>query len=504
VTPTTPATFPDWLASRVDVMPHKAALIAGDRTWSYRELDAEVTRAAHLLAGRGVNAGDRIATVLRNGLVAAVLPHAALRLDATLVPLNVRLSDAELTWQLGDASPRVIVVDERMAARVASAGAATVVSVHGDALPLGDAHIKSRPALRLSHDAESVAAMIYTSGTTGQPKAAMLTVGNFWWSAIGSALNIGSHADDRWLACLPLFHVGGLSIVMRSAIYGIAAVVHDLFDAEMVNRAIDEQAVTIVSMVAVMLERVLDARQDRAFPSTLRCVLLGGGPASAALLDRCAAIALPVVQTYGLTECCSQVATLAPDEARRRPGSAGMVLYPNELRIAAMEGGASADGAGEILVRGPIVMAGYAGRSDATARAIVDGWLHTGDIGRLDDEGYLYVLDRRDDLIITGGENVYPAEVESVLLSHPDIAEVAVVGVADARWGQRIVAVVRLRDEGGAEIDVASLDAFCRARLGPYKVPREFRVAEEPLPRTASGKVRRGAVRALVAGSETD
>ena len=318
MTPATPASFPDWLASRADVVPNKTALVASERSWSYRELDAEVTRTAYRLAARGVRAGDRIATLLHNGAASALLPHAALRLGATLAPLNVRLGEAELAWQLESAAPRMTVVEHRTVACATTAGVASVVCVDDDGLIPGDANVGVRPALRLSHDAESVAAMIYTSGTTGQPKGAMLTVGNFWWSAIGSALNLGSHADDRWLACLPLFHVGGLSIVMRSAIYGIAAVVHDGFDAVAVNHAIDAQKVTIVSLVAVMLERVLDARHDRALPSSLRCVLLGGGPASAALLERCAAIALPVVQTYGLTECCSQVATLAPEEARHR------------------------------------------------------------------------------------------------------------------------------------------------------------------------------------------
>jgi O-succinylbenzoic acid--CoA ligase len=227
-------------------------------------------------------------------------------------------------------------------------------------------------------------------------------------------------------------------------------------------------------------------------------VLLGGGPAPRQLLERCASLHVPVVQTYGLTETCSQVATLAPEDARSRTGAAGKVLYPNELRIAMAPGVEAHDSeVGEILVRGPILMAGYAGRPDATARAIVDGWLHTGDVGRLDADGYLYVLDRRDDLIVTGGENVYPAEVEAVLLCHPAIAEVGVVGIADVTWGQRVVAVARLGD-GAAGLDTAALTALCRSRLAGYKVPREIRLVTEPLPRTASGKLRRVALRDLL------
>ncbi|HET7187440.1 MAG TPA: o-succinylbenzoate--CoA ligase, partial [Gemmatimonadaceae bacterium] len=359
-------------------------------------------------------------------------------------------------------------------------------------------HDDARRALRTAHEADDVLAVIYTSGTTGRPKGAMLTVGNFWWSAVGSALNLGTHADDRWLACLPLFHVGGLSIILRSAIYGITAVVHDEFDAERVNAAIDDDAVTIVSVVAVMLQRMLDARGNRPYPPSLRCVLLGGGPAPRSLLDRCAALDVPVVQTYGLTETCSQLATLAPEDALLRPGSAGKALYPNELRIAS----AADDGAGEILARGPVVMAGYVNQPDATRAVIVDGWLHTGDVGRIDADGYLYVLDRRDDLIVTGGENVYPAEVEAALLSHHSIVEACVIGIADETWGQRVVAVVRVADPA-AGIDVAELTSYCRERIAGYKVPREIRVVLEPLPRTASGKLRRSALRELITTPES-
>ena len=498
-------TLPDWLSARAASTPARFALVAGGRTWTFAQLDAHVTRVARRLEDVGVRAGDRIATLLHDGVAGALIPHAALRLGAVLVPLNVRLGDAELAWQLDDAAPRVLVTDARTLARAErtarerSALATVAVddligrdstdAVRGD-VPRGE--------LRTAHDADDVLAVIYTSGTTGRPKGAMLTVGNFWWSAIGSALNLGTHVDDRWLACLPLFHVGGLSIVLRSAIYGITAVVHDEFDADRVNAAIDDEGVTIVSVVAVMLQRMLDARAERPYPPSLRCVLLGGGPAPRSLLDRCAAIGVPVVQTYGLTETCSQLATLAPEEALRRPGSAGKALYPNELRLASV----TDDGAGEILVRGPVVMAGYANQPDATRAAIVDGWLHTGDIGRIDADGYLYVLDRRDDLIVTGGENVYPAEVEAALLSHHAVAEAGVVGVADETWGQRVVAVVRLAD-AAANIDVAELASHCRERIAGYKVPREIRVVDEPLPRTASGKLRRSALRALITTPES-
>jgi O-succinylbenzoic acid--CoA ligase len=476
-------TFPDWVASRGSSNPDRIALAADGRTWTFAQLDADVTKLARQLASFGVTRGGRIATLLHNCAAAAILPHALLRLGATLVPLNVRLSQAEIEWQLADASPGLVLLEPRTRSLVASS---KVNIIDVEQLNAAD---ESNVDLRLEHDGESVLAIIYTSGTTGQPKGAMLTVANFWWSAIGSALNLGTRDDDRWVACLPLFHVGGLSIVMRSAIYGITAVVQDGFDATAVNAEIDDTGATIISVVSVMLERMIEQRGGKSYPSTLRCVLLGGGPAPAPLLEKCGELGIPVVQTYGLTETCSQVATLSPEEAQRRLGSAGKPLYPNAIRIASENAGE-----GEILVRGPIVMSGYLNRVDATIKAIVDGWLHTGDIGRIDADGFLYVLDRRDDLIITGGENVYPAEVEAALLRHDAVKEAAVIGIADEKWGQRIVAVI----VSTTPIDAEALAAHCRAQLASYKVPKEFRFVSVPLPRTASGKIRRVSLREIL------
>jgi O-succinylbenzoic acid--CoA ligase len=468
--------LPDWLRSRASSVPEKLALVAGGKSWTFSELDDEVTRIARALAGTGVAQGDRVATILPNGPLAAMLPFATLRLGAAIVPLNTRLTDPELDWQLEQTRPRCVIKAASIDELVEGAPAAEDFNPRPELAP------------------ETVAAILYTSGTTGRPKGVMLTVGNFWWSAIGSARNLGTVDHDRWIACLPLFHIGGLSILTRSMIYGTAAEVHDRFDPVQVNASIDGGA-TIVSVVAVMLERILDERGERPFPSSLRTVLVGGGPVTAKLLERCGKAGLPVVQTYGLTETCSQVATLSPDDATRKRGSAGRPLHPNELSIDSTRGSYG----GEILVRGPVVMAGYADQPEETSKVLVDGWLHTGDYGRLDDEGFLYVLDRRDDLIITGGENVYPAEVETVLLSHPAIEEAAVIGLPDDKWGQRPMAVIRVR-QGSTLPETAELDAWCRQSLAGYKVHSEFRMIADPLPRTASGKLRRSAVRDSISG----
>jgi O-succinylbenzoic acid--CoA ligase len=491
-----------WLPWRAAATPDRLALVAPDGArFTYAELHARADDEARRLATLGVRGGDRVGVLLSNGVAFAAVAHACLRLGAVLLPLNLRLTPGELAWQVSDAGARVLLCDASTESKVAELRASATgleVARVDDAFKgdiSADEAADEAPRFRDHADLRDPLAIVYTSGTTGAPKGAVLTYSNFWWSAMGSALNLGVHEGDRWLAPLPLFHVGGLSVLTRSAIYGTTAVLHDGFDAGRVSAAIDGEGVAIVSLVPTMLHRLLDARDDAPFPASLRCVLLGGGPASRTLLERCAALGVPVAQTYGLTECCSQVATLAPHDALRRLGSAGRPLYPNELRVATDAGGDVPSGeGGEILVRGPIVTPGYWNRPEATERAFVDGWFRTGDFGTLDEDGYLYVLDRRDDLIVTGGENVYPAEVEGVLLAHPCVVEAAVIGESDAEWGQRVVAVVRLVEGTHREVG-GELQAHCRGALAAYKVPREVRISEAPLPRTASGKVRRNTLR---------
>jgi O-succinylbenzoic acid--CoA ligase len=436
---------------------------------------------------------------MRNGPRVPLNVHAMSRLGATLIPLNTRLSADEIAWQLQDSGARLLIVDETTAplALAAHERFAGFELVSADQPVEGIVALDTIPqaevALRESVELSAVHSIVYTSGTTGRPKGAMLTYGNHWWSALGSALNLGTQPDDCWLACMPLFHVGGMAILLRSVIYGIPAVIQPGFDPASVNRAIDDEGVTIVSVVATMLQRMLAERGERPYPATFRCALLGGGPAPRPLLEECARRGLPVVQTYGLTETGSQVATLAPRDALAKLGSAGKPLYPNQVRILDANGNDAPPGeAGEIVVRGPVVTKGYADRPEETARALRDGWLHTGDLGYLDDDGYLSVLDRRTDLIVSGGENVYPAEVEAVLLAHPAVEEACVVGIADGEWGQRVVATVHLGN--GDVLDISELISFCRARLAGYKVPREIRFMDE-LPRNAAGKLLRRVLR---------
>ena len=477
--PGAPRTLPDWLWQKR--RQRTLALRHRDAEWTYADLGEIAARLAGELAARGVRPGERVAVLARHAAVFTAALHALRFCRAVAVPVNVRLAAPEIAWQLADAGARFAVCDEAHAGllRQAADGLPRLV-LDGVRFPEGEALWALEVAL------SDVQSIVYTSGTTGRPKGARITYGNHFYGAAGSAFRLGVLPADVWYTPLPLFHVGGQAVLMRSAVYGTAARIDDSFDPARANAALDAGA-ALCSAVPNMLVRMLEERGARPYPASLRCILLGGGPAPRPLLAACAGRRIPVSQSYGLTEANSQAATLAAADGERKLGSAGLPLPLTEVRIVA--GGAAAPpfAEGEIALRGPTVADGYDHLEAETGAAFRDGWLYTGDIGYLDDEGYLYVLDRRSDLIVSGGENVYPAEVEAVLLAHPDVAEAGVAGVADGRYGQVPLAVVRPRGQAPAEEE---LRAFCRARLAAYKVPRHIRFADE-LPRNAAGKLLR-------------
>ncbi|MDQ0191003.1 o-succinylbenzoate--CoA ligase [Alicyclobacillus cycloheptanicus] len=485
--------LPDWLSRRAEGNEKTVAIENGPVRLTYGQLWEQATRTAGWLSELGVDRGERVAVLVRQGHLYAVAMHGLMQLGAVLVPINRRLAPPEVAWQLQDAGVRVLLhdgpaADQALAIRDAANELAWRVALH----PLDERPEPSERVARQYVRLDETHAIIYTSGTTGHPKGTLITYGNHWWGALASALQLGLHAGDRWLSPMPLFHVGGLAVLMRSLIYGTTAVLHDQFDPALVNEAIDRGDIDLVSLAPAMLQRML-AERDAPYPPRFRCALLGGSAAPRPLLERCLALGVPALQSYGLTEANSQVATLAPADALRKLGSSGRPLLPTEVEIRVEGRRAKPGEEGEIVVRGPTVTPGYFNRPDATAAAFEDGWFHTGDIGRMDEEGYLYVLDRRSDLIISGAENVYPAEVESVLMSHDAIVEACVVGQPDERWGQVPVAFLVAAADSDRVPDEA-LRTYCRERLAGYKVPVAFHWVDT-LPRNASGKLLRKAVR---------
>lgn len=490
----------DWLAA---ANPHKIALVIGEQQWTYAELDKQVAEYAERLKQVGVSAGQMVGVLMPNGFEYVCLIHALSRLGAVLVPLNTRLTTRELDWQLLHVGCTLLICSAETES-IASGFVLPnrrVLSVHEPQFPAvqhlfraAPARIRLRPQpLGLVSDGvnlpvprrkvheemdNTIQAVVFTSGTTGNPKGVMLTASNFFWSATASAFRLGTLPHDRWLCCLPLYHVGGLSIIFRCCLYGTTVVLHNGFDVETVNQALDTQDITLISLVPTMLHRLLKSRTE--FPASLRLILLGGAAASAELLAQSAH--LPVAPTYGLSEACSQVATAFPDEAK--VGSVGKPLLFTSVRIVNETGDSLPPGEyGEVLVAGPTVMRGYYGQPP------LSGELHTGDIGYLDSEGDLFIVQRRSDLILSGGENIYPSEVEQVLRQHPAVAEVCVVGLDHPEWGQQVAAAMVLKAPA-SEQDILT---FSRRMLAGYKQPRRILFVES-LPQTASGKVQRQAV----------
>lgn len=413
----------EWLTAAARERPDHPALVTAGGTLTYGQLRAGAERMARRLAARGVGEGSLVATTLPAGRDFAELLHALPRLAAAFAPL-----------------------DPRAPARV-------------DAL-LVDAPVEGEEAdvgLRDRVDPDGLHTVIHTSGTTGTPKPVELTYGNHFASAMSSAENLGVDPGDRWLSPLPAFHVGGLAVLLRSAIYATTAVVHNGFDAEAVR---DELATaTLASLVPTMLARVRGAGLDSA--PALRALLLGGGPIPAELLEWASAAGLPVVPVYGMTETASQVVAGIP--GRPLPG----------VELAISDGG-------EVLVHGPMVSRGA---------LAPDGWLHTGDSGELDAEGRLTVTGRVKELIVSGGENIAPAEVEAALLEHPAVTDAAVLGLPDPDWGEAVTAFVVLSAPATAD----ELIEHARERLAPFKVPKC--VEQVPgLPRNPAGKLLRAEI----------
>jgi o-succinylbenzoate---CoA ligase len=492
--------LPDWLTRCAENHSEHLAVQCDQVHWSFAELDRQATRIARQLATLGVQEESRVALLAANGLPYVALVHALTRLGAILVPLNLRLTPQELCWQLRDVHASLLVCDAdyaSLAYEIAEVVPQLPLATLATISYRGETVVNELPEndvpLRTLIDLSAPQAIMYTSGTTGQPKGAIITYGMQWWNAVSSALNLGHSPGDRWLACLPLFHIGGLSILIRSVIYGISVMVHKKFDPVIINHAIFEDKITIISVVAVMLQRMLDAldtnSKGASYPSTLRCILLGGGPVPYPLLEACMLHDFPVVQTYGLTEACSQAVTLSPADAMRKIGSAGRPLSPVLLRIMhdnrpALPGEPGEPG--EIYLKGPTITPGYVDSPEATSQAFHDGWFATGDIGYLDNDGYLYVLDRRADLIISGGENIYPAEIEAVLQSHPAVEEAGVCGLEDPQWGKVPIAFVVLKSASTVSAEV--LLSYTVQKLARYKQPRAIYFTKQ-LPRTSSGKL---------------
>ncbi|SDG97361.1 long-chain-fatty-acid--CoA ligase [Klenkia brasiliensis] len=486
-------TIADQLARHARTTPDDAAYRFAGTGRSYAEVDERVTRLAAVLTGWGVRHGDRVAVLALNGLEVVECFLAAARIGAVAVPVNFRLAPAEVAYVLADSGARVLVVDPATAATAQQAGPPEHVLTVG---PDYEAALAAADPTPVEHEVgdTDAAFLMYTSGTTGRPKGAVLTHRNLLMHAFSHVTHLGWAPDDRvTLYGAPLFHIAAVAGMLPNLLLGGTFVItrSGSFDpAETLDEIVAER-VSSCFFVPAAWQAVVDvpdlAERDL---SRLRRISWGAAPASTTLLQRMLDLfpQAELVTAFGQTECSPVTCFLRGPDAVRKIGSVGTPMLNVEVRVVdeAMRDVPRGE-VGEIVYRSPMVMREYWGKPAETAAAFEGGWFHSGDLVRQDDEGYFYVVDRKKDIIISGGENIYCAEVEDVLAAHPGVAEVALIGVPDDRWGEAPLAVLAARDPA-APPTAAELTAWCRERMAHYKCPREFHVVGA-LPRNPSGKV---------------
>lgn len=488
-----------WLRRVAQRYPDRPALSCDDTTWTYAELQGRIAALSAALASHGAKAGDRVGYLGFNDPHFLVALFASARLNAIFVPLNFRLTgpeiafiaeDAGVSLMLADAHHRPVIDGIRGGLRCAHYLSVDGAAEGWDALPPLDVAPASVPP-EVPVEPDEVALIMYTSGTTGHPKGAMLTHGNFWTNNLNGILSNGLSCEDITLNFAPLFHVGGLCSVSLPAMgAGGHLVLHRAWDAEAVMRDIAKHRVSVTFAVPSMLLFISQHPGfEKADLSTLRTIAVGGAPMPVPLLQLYAARGIPVNQGFGMTETCATVSLLVPERGIDKQGSCGTPALLTEVRLTDYDGQhiTQPHVKGELCIRGGNVMKGYWNRPDTTAASFDgEGWFRSGDVAYVDEDGFYFICDRLKDMVISGGENVYPAEVESVLYRHPAVAEVAVIGAPDERWGERVVAVVALKV--GASLTLEALQTFAREGLAGYKVPRELRLVDA-LPRNPTGKV---------------
>ncbi len=488
-----------WFSRRTRQTPQRPALTFEGVTWTYAEMQDRIDRLATALRAAGACRGDRLAFLGANQPVYFELLFAAARLGAIFVPLNYRLTGPELDYIINDAGVHTLVVDaahrpiidgirSRLGCRLylsadsAADGWQPIADLTRDAAPLaqGEATVE-----------DDIALIMYTSGTTGRPKGTMLSHGNLWWSNIMGQLGSDVSENDISLVMAPLFHIGGLNVTPLTAWQkGGHVILHRAFDpARFLTDVLQYRITTVFAVPAMLLFISQQPDFATADLSSLRLILCGGAPVPEPLLRLYNARGVPLNQGYGLTETAPAGTFLNNDFALAKLGSAGKPQFFVDLRIVGEDGRTPLGPGerGEVIMRGPNIMRGYWNKPEATAAAIdPEGWFHSGDIGYLDDDGFLYICDRLKDMIISGGENIYPAEIEAVLYGHDAVAEIAVFGEPSERWGESVTAVAALKP--GASLELEELRAWATERLARYKLPTRLEIVVA-LPRNPAGKV---------------
>ncbi len=493
-----------WLKYRGKVTPEKEAIVEGDKRISYRDLNLRVNRAAHSLQKLGVKPGDRVSIIAFNCIEFVELIMATAKIGAMLVPLNWRLTPHELTFIVTDSGAQTLVFDEFFAKAVeeikVKAAIKNYVSLGAASFPFAAKYedllaseTETEPTPEKEVNLETPHLIIYTAGTTGKPKGAVLTQGASFWNAVNVIIPMDITSQDRNLMVIPMFHIGGIGLFTLPMLYiGATAVITRTFDPAKALDLMKKERITIfMGVPAIFL--FLAQQPDFDVLKNVRIVMSGGAPLPVSLVKLYDSKGIRLGQGFGMSEAGPSVTVLDRDKYLIKAGSIGSRLMHLETRVVDDDMNDVKPGeTGELIYRGPNVLLEYWNRPDATKEAFRGGWFHSGDIARIDEDGDLYIVDRKKDMFISGGENVYPAEVENALYELPEIAEAAVIGVPDKKWGEVGKAIVVLKK--GKELSEEQILAHLKTRLAKFKVPASVAFIDV-LPRNAMGKVLKNALR---------
>lgn len=478
----------NWLESRVQLTPKATAIVDAktNRSWTYEALDERVNKLAAIFHAKGVRKGDRVGLLSQNHVSYFDFFFACMKLGAIFVPLNWRLAKAELNYCLSDSNPELVGVASPFAKRLEECEhrVSTLIIDQDDYMEKVDTQVIVSYG---KIEEQDPLAMIYTGGTTGRPKGVILSHRSILWNALNTITSWGLSNNDTTLTCLPMFHTGGLNVLsLPLLLVGGKVILRADFEPEEVIGDIIQHECTIVMLVPTMYHMLIEssAFQSAAFPS-VKVFVSGGAPCPYRVYQAFAEKGIVFKEGYGLTEAGPNNFYIDPADVAKRRGSVGKPMLFNEIKIVnELDLIAGPDEVGELYVRGSHAFMYYWNRPKETEEALVDGWVRTGDLARRDSEGYVYIVGRKKDMIITGGENVYPLEIEHWLESHPDVTEAAVVGLPDEKWGEAVSAFI----VSDAVLNGDELEAYCNRQLTRYKVPKHFFFVSE-LPKTDVGKV---------------
>ena len=497
----------DWIKKRAVLSSDKTAIIFEGREFTYKKVNERTNKLAYFMVTQGMKKGDRVAALLYNCHQFLEAYFATAKLGIIFVPLNFRLAGPELIYMLHDCNVEMLIYNSDFTEIVDSIRSnipvkeGNFIQIGGDTpqwavdyeelitlYPTTEPHAKEEVTL------EDPQMIMYTSGTTGQPKGALLSQKKTFYNTFNADIYFDIRSSDRMLVVMPLFHSGGLNITAVPILYkGGTAIIQRHFDPEEVLRLIDTYKITLMMAVPTMLNFILKKTDMESYDlSSLRTCLTAGETCPLSLIKEYQKKNIPIRQVFGQTET-SIMLWLPEEDSIRKAGSVGLPVFHGDVKVINKRGDNVMPGEiGEIIVKGPIQMLGYWNNPEETERTIKNGWLHTGDLAKVDDDGYVYIVDREKDMFISGGENVYPAELEKVYAAHPDVLEAAVIGVPDEEWGEVGKAIIALK-KGRAMKEREAIE-ICRGKLAQYKIPKSVIFVDE-LPKTASGKIKKGPLR---------